>query len=101
MESRIVNSASGNTIKEIKKPIRWLFNHYRDVVSFDIKPLQDSGGLLIAQLDNGTRFRMTWADYRIMNDRLFHSRAWSNHFFQVKVYSLSIDGKYLVTRIIK
>ncbi len=101
MESRLVNSASGNTIKVIRSPIRWLFNHSKDVVSFDAKILQDGGGLLIAQLDNGTRFRMTWASHVVMLQAVLKSRAWRNHFWQVNVYVVNSTGTSRITHIIK
>jgi len=97
MESRIVNSVSGNTIKEIQNPIRWLFNNYRAVVSFEVKALQDGGGLLIAQLDNDTRFRMAWADYSVMMDCLLKSRAWKNHFSGTSVYRADSNGNFTTT----
>jgi hypothetical protein len=101
MESRLINNASGNTIKTVKNPIQWLFKHYRAVSSFDVKALQDGGGLLIAHMDDNTTFRMAWASFDVMMDRVLRSRAWSNHFWQVLVYKLDSNGNRTTTYVIK
>lgn len=83
--------ASGNTIKEIHSPIRWLFNHDTEVSHFEVKALNHGEGYLIAYLDNNTMFKMTWASYRVMMDALLKSRAWRNHFGGTEVFKTSID----------
>lgn len=91
MESRLVNMASGNTIKTIKNPIAWLFNHNRAVSHFEVKALQDGGGYLVAYLDNNTMLKMFWASYRIMMDR------WRNHFSGTLIYKADPNGNLTTT----
>ena len=106
MESRLINSATNQTVKTIQNPIRWLFNHADEVTRFEAKILQHGGTLLIAHMDarkytTGNMFRMTWADHSVFMDRVFRSRAWSNHFFQTEVTMLNSHGQEIHTRIIK
>lgn len=91
MISRLVNIASGNTIKEIHSPIRWLFNHDSEVSHFEVKALNHGEGFLIAYLDNNTMFKMTWASYEVMMNMLLKSRAWHNHFSGIEVFKASLD----------
>ena len=78
--ARLINLASGNMIKELVSPIRWLFNHDREVVRFEVKALDDGGSYLYAYLDNNTMLQMTWASYTVMMNAMLNSRAWRNHF---------------------
>ena len=95
--ARLINAASGNTIQEIKNPITWLFRHDRTVASFIVKPLQDGGGSLIANLDNNRYLVMHWLDYSVMMDSLLNSRAWRNHFGGTAVYRPDSNGNFTTT----
>ena len=99
MESRLIDNDNGETIKTVKNPIRWLFTYYMDVKYFDVKALQDGGGLLIAYMAD-TTFRMTWVSYSVMMSRVLHSVAWRNHFWQVYVYRLDSNDNRTMTYII-
>lgn len=86
--ARLINSASGNTIKEIRNPIRWIFNHYRSVASFEVKALDHGESMLTVYMDDNTIFKMTWASYTVMLQTMVYTRAWRSRFggFKIRKY---------------
>ncbi len=86
MVAKLIHTVSGLTIREIHNPIRYIFNHQRDVVyTMSVKALQHGGGLLIVQIGHDTTLHMPWASYTVMMDRILKSRAWRNHFSGYKL----------------
>lgn len=87
----------GNTTKEIKNPIRWLFNHDTEVTRFHVKALQDGGAIMIAHMENKAILKFTCASYTVMMHMLFKSRGWRNHFYGLFVDKLDSNGNATTT----
>lgn len=94
----LVNSASGNTIKTIRQDIRFIFNHSRDVISFEVKALDHGQAMLYVHMfiDTPVILKMTWASYTVMLQTMVYSRAWRRRFAGFKIRKYGTETIYQI-----